>query len=237
MKAVIEKDGESINQFLEQEYKNDWNNNSLKFRRTEIDTVYDEDWELYLYDDNGQLIVNANFYLPKDKAYVIIARVHYRERNLNNQDKVDALKQLKQYFFSPINLKYRSGAIFLDIISSNIDDSIAEELGFYNSENTTSNSQMYLVSLNRFPVLLNESFLDQIPDSVNAEDRSNIIERYRLLKERHNQWLQYRKRNLIEAKETLEEYIKKENIRMIKAKKEEIIHLEAILGEGADINR
>lgn len=173
-------------------------------------------------------MIDGIFSLPEEKAYMVLVRVHFGTKLVGNSDKVAYLKKLMNYFFNPANLQYKTAAIYLDFVGSNISDEIAEEAGFFNRISSD------LIRLNNIPVALSPFFnIDKsIPDSVTKQDRIEIGKRFEGLKKQQKIWLQYRKEKLLPDAEGALKYFEGEgNATMIEAKKRDIKHYQAILKE------
>lgn len=206
--------------------KNKWNPQSLNWRSSYIDKTYDSPCYIEIKDDDGDKMIDGVFSLPEEKAYMVLVRVHFGTKLVDNSDKVAYLKRLMNYFFNPANLQYKTAAIYLDFVGSNISDGIAEEAGFFNGYSSN------LIRLNNIPVALNPFFNTDksIPDSVTKQDRNAIGKDFEVLKNRKKQWLQYRKEKLLpDAERALKDFERKGNASMIEAKKIEIKHYQAIL--------
>lgn len=66
---------------FEGEQEREWNKlnvNSVKFRTGDLDEI-EKMQGIIFYDDNGKKISDAEIYLPQEKAYIIINRVHFGE--------------------------------------------------------------------------------------------------------------------------------------------------------------
>ena len=208
--------------------KNKWNPQSLNWRSKYINETYDSPCYIEIIDDDGDNMIDGVFSLPEEKAYMVLVRVHFGTKLVGNSDKVAYLKKLMNYFFNPANLQYKTAAIYLDFVGSNISDEIAEEAGFSNGISSD------LIRLNNIPVALSPFFnIDKsIPDSVTKQDRIEIGKRFEGLKKQQKIWLQYRKEKLLPDAEGALKYFEGEgNATMIEAKKRDIKHYQAILKE------
>lgn len=208
--------------------KNKWNPQSLNWRSKYINETYDSPCYIEIIDDDGDNMIDGIFSLPEEKAYMVLVRVHFGTKLVGNSDKVAYLKKLMNYFFNPANLQYKTAAIYLDFVGSNISDEIAEEAGFFNGLSSD------LIRLNNIPVALSPFFnIDKsIPDSVTKQDRIEIGKRFEGLKKQQKIWLQYRKEKLLPDAEGALKYFEGEgNATMIEAKKRDIKHYQAILKE------
>ena len=206
--------------------KNKWNPQSLNWRSKYIDETYDSPCYIEIKDDDGDNMIDGIFSLPEEKAYMVLVRVHFGTKLVGNSDKVAYLKKLMNYFFNPANLQYKTAAIYLDFVGSNISDKIAEEAGFFNGLSSD------LIGLNNIPVALSPFFNTDksIPASVTEQDRNAIGKDFEVLKNRKKQWLQYRKEKLLpDAERDLKDFERKGIAIMIEAKKMEIKHYQAIL--------
>ena len=80
--------------------KNNWNKMSVNFRYSDLDKI--EDMKVVtLFDDENKKIVDAEFYTPQNKAYIVLNRVHFGENYQDN--KVDALNKLFACLFFSAN--------------------------------------------------------------------------------------------------------------------------------------
>lgn len=213
MKAVFE--GEQ-----EREW-NKLNGNSVKLRNMDIDEI-DNMQIITFSDDSGKKISDAEIYLPPNKAYIVIKRVHFGEAGeaVSDGDKKGTLKKMINYLLYPGNLKYLASAIYVEISESGMSDDMIEELGFY----PRSDARTIFRLLNKDF----EQFLEHAPADKATKDK--MIQTYRELKEKEKDYLDTIRKQLERAREALQAFTDEENETMIKAKKIEIEHYEEILG-------
>lgn len=212
MKAVFE--GEQ-----EREW-NKLNGNSVKLRNMDIDEI-DNMQIITFSDDSGKKISDAEIYLPPNKAYIVINRVHFGEAGkVFDGDKKETLKRMINYLLYPGNLKYLASAIYAPIIGSGMSEEMIEELGFY----PRSDEKTVFMLLNKDF----EQFLEHAPADKATKDK--MIQTYRELKEKESGYLDMIRKQLERAREALQAFTDEENETMIKAKKIEIEHYEEILG-------
>lgn len=212
MKAVFE--GEQ-----EREW-NKLNGNSVKLRNMDIDEI-DNMQIITFSDDSGKKISDAEIYLPPNKAYIVINRVHFGEAGkVFDGDKKETLKRMINYLLYPGNLKYLASAIYAPIIGSGMSEEMIEELGFY----PRSDERTAFMLLNKDF----EQFLEHATADKATKDK--MIQTYRELKEKESGYLDMIRKQLERAREALQAFTDEENETMIKAKKIEIEHYEEILG-------
>ncbi len=209
---------------FEEEQEREWNKlnrNSVKLRSMDLDEI-DKMQGIVFFDDNNKRISDAEIYLPQDKAYIVINRVHFGEvGKAFDEDKKEILKRMISYFLYPGNLEYLASAIYIKLVGSGISNDIAEELGFYPQGN-------YSTGIVR---LLNkdfERFLEHTP--IGEEVKNKILKAYRELRVKDQDYLDIIRKQLEKTREYLQIFINKGDEVMIEAKKVEIKHYEAILG-------
>ena len=91
---------------FEEEKEREWNElneSSIKLRSRDIYDGIDDSEEMTLLDDNDNKILDALFYLPEDKAYIVLNRVHFGK--LYQKNEKEALRKLISYLTYPENLK------------------------------------------------------------------------------------------------------------------------------------
>ena len=198
--------------------KNNWNKMSVNFRYSDLDKI--EDMKVVtLFDDENRKIVDAEFYTPQNKAYIVLNRVHFGENYQDN--KVDALNKLFAFLFFSANRDYIASAIYMNILSSNISDADALEVGFFRYGNSID-----------ILALLNWSFLEMLDDkSLDQEVRTAITQDFLALKAIKLVQMEDIRKQLLSAKAALS-FFKMEdtpNQVLLDAKEQEIKHLESIL--------
>lgn len=208
---------------FEGEQEREWNKlnvNSVKFRTGDLDEI-EKMQGIIFYDDNGKKISDAEIYLPQEKAYIIINRVHFGEAGkVFSGDKKDILKRMITYLLYPGNLRYLASAVYVDIVESGIPSEIIEELGFYPRD---SYMRIFRLINNNF-----EQFLEHAP--VDETIKNKMLQTYRELIDKDKVHLDLIRKELERAKEGLQSFTEQGNETMIEAKKTEIEHYEAILG-------
>lgn len=99
---------------FEEKQEREWNKlngNSVKFRTNDLEEI-DKMQDITFFDDNDKRISDAEIYLPPNKAYIVINRVHFGEvGKVFTGDKKDTLKRMVSYLLYPGNLKYLASAI------------------------------------------------------------------------------------------------------------------------------
>ncbi len=208
---------------FEEEQTREWNKlnaNSVKFRSNDLEEL-DDMQGIIFFDDNDRKISDAEIYLPPNKAYIVINRVHFGEAGkVFTGDKKEVLKRMINFFLYPGNLKYLASAIWVDLEGSGISEDIAEELGFCPRD---SYGNIFRLLNKDF-----EQFLEHAPAQKEIKDK--MLQTYRELRAKNEEHLVDIRKRLERAKEDLKAFINGENEAMIRAKKVEIEHYEAILG-------
>lgn len=130
------------------------------------------------------------------------------------------MKQFLNYLLYPNHLKHITSAIYFECLEAGISDYIAEESGFF-PINLGSNILMSL----------NKNFEQTIADiPLSSEVRDSVLQNYKLLENKNNNYLKTIRQNLEEAKLHLNYFKEKNDTTMMKAKEIEIRHYEEILG-------
>lgn len=212
MRAVFEEDQERA--------YNKLNKNSVKFRMRDFGE-YDRMQTLVFFDDNDKRMSDAEIYLPQDKAYIVLNRIHFGEpgKVFEGSEK-EALKRMTSYLFYPSNLKYLASAIYIHLPESGISEDMANELGFC----PFGDIAVRLLNRNF------EQFLEHAPDD--ADVKNEVLQAYSALRDKDKAYLDVIRKQLTGAKESLQIFEEQGNQVMVEAKKEEIRHYEAILGIG-----
>lgn len=209
-----------MNLIFTENKKRNWNTlneNSIQLKYTDIDRIEDFEDVIFLDDDNNK-ILDTSLYLPENKAYTIFNRVHFGELYKNN--KKDAMKQFLNYLFFPNHLKHLTSAIYFRVEEAGISDDVAEEA-------------VFLPICLGSPILmsLNKNFEQTIADiPLSSEVKDSVLQNYKLLENKNNNYLKTIRHNLEEAKLHLNYFKEKNDTTMIQAKEIEIRHYEEILG-------
>lgn len=171
------------------------------------------------YDDEGNMLFDAEIYCPLDKAYIILNRIHFKASSKDKQKEI--LEQFMGYLLCPTNLNYVASAIYVDVVGFNIAEDVLQEVGFFPK------------SPNVF-VLLNWSFEEALStQEVSDEVKMAIIHDYLTLKDRKLTYMDTIRKQLLEAKNALQYFQANSSYSaMMDAKKTEIQYLENILQSG-----
>ncbi|MCM1053052.1 MAG: hypothetical protein NC483_03675 [Ruminococcus sp.] len=195
---------------------NKFNKKSVKLRYGDLEKI--EEFEKATFcDSQGNILLDAEFYCPLDKAYIVLNRVHFGDYYREN--KRFALEQLIGYLLCSCNLNYFASVIYIDILGSNIDEDTAKEIGFFP------------ILGNDCFAILNWSFEDAINAHTIMDDiKEAIIGDYLKIKVKKVAYMDAMRTQLTKAKDDLQFFLanKPDNI-MVESKKIEIKHLQRIL--------
>ncbi len=194
---------------------NSLNKKSMKIRYGDFEP---DSFEIVnAYDNEGNMLLDAEIYSPLDKAYIIINRIHFKASSKDKQKEI--LEQFMGYLLCPTNLNYVASAIYVDVsFGFNIAEDVLQEVGFF-------------PKLRNVYALLNWSF----EETLSAQDVSNevkmaIMQDYWALKDKKLTYMDTIRAQLLEAKDALQYFQTNSNYStMIDSKKIEIQYLENIL--------
>ncbi len=192
-----------------------------KFNKRSVKVRYDiDDIENYesaiFYDDLGNIVLDAEFYCPQDKAYIFLNRVHFGDNYKDKQK--EAFEQFIGYILCYTNLNYIASAIYVDIVGFSISEDLALEIGFF-----PVSGALYAI--------LNWNFEEELTtQDIDPEIKKTIIKDYLVLKSKKLAHMDFIRSQLKQAKEHLS-FFQAENTNdvMIKCKEIEVQHLERIL--------
>lgn len=194
---------------------NNFNKKSMKIRTGDFDS---DDFEVVnAYDDKGNMLLDAEIYCPLDKTYIIINRIHIKDKDKQKE----ILEQFMGYLLCPNNLNYVAATICVDVVGFNIAGDVLQELGFFPK------------TPNIF-VLLNWSFEEALNTQEVSDDvRTAMMQDYLALKDKKFSFMDTIRKQLLDAKNALQYFqVNPTNRPMIDAKETEIQYLENILQSG-----
>ena len=85
-----------------------------------------DDFEIVnTYDNEGNMLLDAEIYCPLDKAYIIINRIHIKDKDKEKE----ILEQFMGYLLCPTNLNYVASAIYVDVVGFNIAEDVLQAGG------------------------------------------------------------------------------------------------------------
>lgn len=166
-------------------------------------------------------MLEISFYLPKDKAYICINRLHFF--GSYTEDKKVAMKQFVNHILFPHNIKYLAAYIRIDCRECGISETELSEIGFYID---STNCNIYQLLNKNFEKYVESSFID-------AEVKEAVLQDYRSLKFKEKDYLNQIRKRMNLAKEELYELTGT----MLEAKKIEIKHYENMLESNEDRDR
>lgn len=171
------------------------------------------------YDNEGNKLLDAEIYSPLDKAYIIINRVHFKVSSKEKQKEL--LEQFMEYLLYPTNLNYVASAIYVDVVGFNIAEDVLQEVGFF-------------PKLRNVYVLLNWSFEKALSaQDISKDVKMAMMQDYLALKDIKLAYMDTIRKQLLEAKNALRDFLANPAYRpMMAAKKIEIQYLENILQSG-----
>ena len=107
---------------------NSLNKKSMKIRYGDFEP---DSFEIVnAYDNEGNMLLDAEIYSPLDKAYIIINRIHFKASSKDKQKEI--LEQFMGYLLCPTNLNYVASAIYVDVsFGFNIAEDVLQEVGFF----------------------------------------------------------------------------------------------------------
>lgn len=193
---------------------NSLNKKSMKIRYGDFES---DDFEiLNAYDNEGNMLLDAEIYCPPDKAYIIINRVHFKVGSKDKQKEI--LEQFMGYLLCPTNLNYVAAAIYVDVVGFNIAEDVLQEVGFF-------------PKLRNVYALLNWSFEEALSaQDVSKDVKMAMRQDYLSLKDIKLAYIDSIRKQLLEAKNALQDFLANPAYRtMMDAKKIEIQYLENIL--------
>jgi len=194
---------------------NSFNKKSMKIRYGDFES---DDFEIVnAYDNEGNMLLDAEIYCPLDKAYIIINRIHIKDKDKEKE----ILEQFMGYLLCPTNLNYVASAIYVDVVGFNIAEDVLQAVGFFPK------------TPNIF-VLLNWSFEEALNTQEVSDDvRTAMMQDYLALKSKKFAFMDTIRKQLLEAKDALHYFqANPTNRPMIDAKEIEIQYLENILQSG-----
>jgi len=194
---------------------NNFNKKSMKIRTGDFDS---DDFEVVnAYDDKGNMLLDAEIYCPLDKTYIIINRIHIKDKDKQKE----ILEQFMGYLLCPNNLNYVAATIYVDVVGFNIAEDVLQELGFFPK------------TPNIF-VLLNWSFEEALNTQEVSDDvRTAMMQDYLALKDKKFSFMNTIRKQLLDARNALQYFqVNPTNRPMIDAKETEIQYLENILQSG-----
>ena len=102
---------------------NSFNKKSMKIRYGDFES---DDFEIVnAYDNEGNMLLDAEIYCPLDKAYIIINRIHIKDKDKEKE----ILEQFMGYLLCPTNLNYVASAIYVDVVGFNIAEDVLQAGG------------------------------------------------------------------------------------------------------------
>lgn len=196
---------------------NSLNKKSMKIRYGDFDS---DDFEIVnAYDNEGNMLLDAEIYCPLDKSYIILNRVHFKVSSKDKQKEI--LKQFMRYLLCPANLNYVAAAIYVDVVGFNIAEDVLQEVGFF-------------PKLRNIYALLNWSFEEALSTQDVSNDIKNaMMQDYLALKDIKLDYMNTIRKQLLQAKNALQDFLANPAYRpLMDAKKIEIQYLENILQSG-----
>lgn len=196
---------------------NSFNKKSMKIRYGDFEP---DNFEIVnAYDNEGNMLLDAEIYCPLDKAYIIINRILFKTSSKDKQKEI--LEQFMRYLLCPTNLNYVAAAIYVDVLGFNIAEDVLQEVGFF-------------PKLRNIYALLNWSFVKSLStQGVGNDVKMAIMQDYLALKDIKLSYIDSIRKQLLEAKNALQDFLANPAYRpLMNAKKIEIQYLENILQSG-----
>lgn len=196
---------------------NSFNKKSMKIRYGDFEP---DNFEIVnAYDNEGNMLLDAEIYCPLDKAYIIINRIHFKTSSKDKQKEI--LEQFLGYLLCPANLNYVAAAIYVDVVGFNMAEDVLQEIGFF-------------PKLRNIYALLNWSFEKSLStQGVGNDVKMAIMQDYLALKDIKLSYIDSIRKQLLEAKNALQDFLANPAYRpLMNAKKIEIQYLENILQSG-----
>lgn len=167
------------------------NKKSMKIRYGDFES---DDFEiLNVYDNKGNMLLDAEIYCPLDKAYIIINRVHFKTSSKDKQKEI--LEQFMGYLLCPTNINYVASAIYVDVVGFNIAEDVLQELGFF-------------PKLRNIYALLNWSFEETLStQEISDEVKVAMMQDYLALKDIKLAYIYSIRKQLLEAKNALQDFL------------------------------